>query len=445
MRARSTAALAALLALPALSAPGRAQGVPLQVLELGVGSGVQSGTGFASGPGEGPRLAFEHSVYFPGVPWMWIELDGTTLGPGSYVALLSAEDGGYQVLDAASIAEWSWRTAVFNGDLVHVQLWVAPEDPGSRLVLDRTLAGQAGYFEKSLCGSDDRVASTDNRVGRLTPAFCTGWRVTNGAMLTAGHCGTLSGNVMEFNVPASDPDGTTNASDPNDQYPVTPGSVLRENGGIGDDWCRYTVGPNSNTGLLPHQAYGLPFRVSVQTPSLFEVMRVTGFGGDTTPFGTTFGGNSANFTNQTAIGPYIGLDISSSSTASVEYQVDTEGGNSGSPVIRNSLGYAIGVHTNAGCSSSAGNTGTSFLASDLAAAVDDFPGASSRYVDAGHPQTSFEAGTVFQPFDTFLEGVNSTPVGKVLSIVTGSYPSGSIVITKAMSIQAPCGTVVIGD
>ena len=51
-------------------------------------------------------------------------------------------------------------------------------------------------------------------------------------------------------------------------------------------------------------------------------------------------------------------------------QVDTEGGNSGSPVINETNGVAVGVHTNAGCTSGGGfNTGTSTFNTGLWAQI----------------------------------------------------------------------------
>jgi hypothetical protein len=56
---------------------------------------------------------------------------------------------------------------------------------------------------------------------------------------------------------------------------------------------------------------------------------------------------------KTHTGPYFALV-----GTRLEYQVDTSGGNSGSPVIYEPTGEVIGVHGQAGCSSTAGNKGT---------------------------------------------------------------------------------------
>jgi hypothetical protein len=54
------------------------------------------------------------------------------------------------------------------------------------------------------------------------------------------------------------------------------------------------------------------------------------------------------------VGPYVTF-----TGTTVQYQTDTTGGNSGSPIILEDLGVAIGVHTNGGCDSGGGqNSGT---------------------------------------------------------------------------------------
>jgi hypothetical protein len=80
-----------------------------------------------------------------------------------------------------------------------------------------------------------------------------------------------------------------------------------------------------------------------------DVIRITGYGTDTTPA-------TASQTNQTSTGPYV-----TTVGTSIRYAVDTMGGNSGSPIIFEATGVAVGVHTHGGCTSTPGsaNSGTS--------------------------------------------------------------------------------------
>ena len=74
--------------------------------------------------------------------------------------------------------------------------------------------------------------------------------------------------------------------------------------------------------------------------------------------------------------------IAGASLSSLQYAVDTTGGDSGSPVINDGTGEAIGIHTHAGCSAGGGaNNGTSLnlpalqnvLATPMGVCVDGAP------------------------------------------------------------------------
>jgi hypothetical protein len=126
--------------------------------------------------------------------------------------------------------------------------------------------------------------------------------------------------------------------------------------------------------------------------------------------------------------------------------VDTQGGNSGSPIIVDGTDLTVGIHTNGGCTQTGGaNAGTSFENDNLETALRDFSGvgANVRHVDNGHiVAQALQDGTVFRPFDTLAEAVNSVPAGGVVSIVTGSY-GGGITISKPMTLRAPVGPVTL--
>ena len=70
--------------------------------------------------------------------------------------------------------------------------------------------------------------------------------------------------------------------------------------------------------------------------------------------------DTTNQTQQTHVGT-LSTNTGGANSGTLRYNVDTQGGNSGSPVIVEGGNVAIGIHTNGGCTSTGGtNAGTSF-------------------------------------------------------------------------------------
>jgi hypothetical protein len=399
-------------------------------------------------------VAFRQTVRLPNVPWLQLRFGEYNLGKQSYITVTSLKDGHKQRLDAKGLRQWRDATAYFNGDAVDVELHVAPGEKEifvriNELVVGERASGDQKIFQQeSICQTtDDRVASNNPGAGRIVPVGCTGWIVSNGTHLTAGHCVGTNMQIMEFNVPASNSDGTINHPAPQHQYPIIATTVRFANNGIGDDWAVFDCAPNANTGLLPAQAQGAFFRMSRDSNP--ATVRVTGYGldGPGPPLGN-FGAspprNADSQTQQTHAGPNLGETVSGNVTAFFSYRVDTQGGNSGSPIIVDGSALTIGIHTNAGCGAAGGsNSGTSFENDDLEIAIQAFLGTDVQYVDQGHPAT-IRDGTVFRPRLNVNAAINAAPSGGVVSIVTGSY-SETMTITKALTLTAPVGAVIIGN
>ena len=409
-------------------------------LDSGIHDGLTDSTA-------GTFVAFHTVIQVPNAPWIRLHFGEYHLDSLTYITINSLEDSGRQRLDARSLPQWNNSSAYFNGDAVEIELHVAPEDRSVFFRINQISVGEREDAEAlgktiSLCGSDDRISSTDPAVGRILPVRCTGWIASNGSHLTAGHCEVLGDmDILEFNVPASDDDGTINFSDPVDQYPINQPSINFTNGGIGNDWAVFDCNPNSNTGLLPVQAQQSFYRMS-RDDNPGEV-RVTGYGSDSTPPGSGGGRNSDSNTQQTDSGPFLEEDIQGASDVVIEYIVDTAGGSSGSPVIVNGTTLTIGIHTNAGCNPpDQGNHGTGFENDALESAIQTFPGSNVKYADKGHPVT-LEDGTVLRPYNTVTEAVNAVSSGGIVSIVTSFY-NETMTISKAMTLEAPVGMVTIG-
>jgi hypothetical protein len=317
--------------------------------------------------GTQPAIVISRTVHVAGAEWLRIAFKGVELagnpelGTGAILRVTSFADGAVQELNSAHLAQWQYTTAYFNGDTVQIDIEAQPGTGSSRLALGRAWVGAGAT--KSQCGPvDDRVLSSDPRSGRALPIGCSAWIFDDcrHCLGTAGHCSTSSLQVIEFNVPLSTAGGSLVHPPPEDQYAVDVSSKQSQNNGIGFDWGYFGVFANSNTGLFPHQKQGSWYTLTPPPPfNASHEIRITGYGTDSSPA-------AHNQVQQTHKGPWTLI-----SGSRLEYQADTTGGNSGSPVIHEPTGQVIGVHTNAGCqtSGSGSNSGTGRSNTSWAAAL----------------------------------------------------------------------------
>lgn len=355
-----------------------------------------------------PAIAYSEVVSVPWAPFLRVRFAEAVLGGdpaqenATRLRITSAADGAVQWFDAQSLRNWNNGSAVFNGDTVYLDVISAGDPAPSRLVVGSVTAGVGMPFEvRSICGpTDDRILSSDNRQGRHWPIGCTAWMIndTNGGFLTAGHCSTDSADVIQFEVPLSTPGGNAVAPPPDKQYPVDGSSVQQVDGGIGNDWGYFSVLPNSNTGLMPVQVYGVRYTLSASAPAVAgQTIRITGYGVVSSPVSATW-----NIVQKTHTGAYT----SRTSTA-LQYAVDTTGGNSGSCIFNETSGEAIGIHTHAGCSSSGGaNNGTNIGLPAVQTALANPLGAagSGRFAATGAVYVSSDAVNNFGTLNTATGG-----------------------------------------
>ncbi len=414
-------------------------------------------------------------IKIPEASWLRLRFDQWELGPDSYLLITAHEDGSRQRLDAGTLPLWHNTSAYFNGSAVTLELHAAPTDPQAFIHLNEILIGTpdgitnwpivATPLPASICGTtDERTRSNDRAIGRITDAnpvtsrwaFCTGWIIANGAHLTAGHCADPLSDfgILEFNVPASDADGSVNFAAADDQYPIDSSSATFHNNGRGDDWAVFGVYTNSNTGLYPVQAQEAFYRLAMPADADPQSLRTTGFGvdGPAPCFGdrnlagcSTAAQNSDNKVQQSNAGNYLG-ETGSPNDIYIEYQVDTQPAGSGSPVLSRTttVSMAVAIHTTGGCTGTYGNSGTSFAHTTLSTTIATFPAPIVTYVDQRHPLTPVvQSGSIFRPWANINLGVYFAPNGTLLSIVKGDY-SELITITKAVTLTAPVGLVSIG-
>ena len=297
-----------------------------------------------------PLILDTHEIVVPGASSIRLLLTDAQLGPKDAILVRSLWDAQTQRLTAAELVQWQNSSAYFNGDTLYLSLLVQPGSTASYEIA--TVLVEAGPIPSgdSICGpTDDRVLSQDWRSMRaLGSSFCTVWAAGPECLLSAGHCsGTLS--VAQAEVPLSTATGSLVQPPVDRQWPILAGGVTN-NGGVGNDYAVRLVGTNSQ-GVRPADLYGY-FTLATTVPAAGAAIRVTGYGSTTSAFAslTWYG------VNKTHAGPFVGLN-----GFQLQYTPDTTGGNSGSPVILDSTGEAIGIHTHGGCTSTGGSNSGTFL------------------------------------------------------------------------------------
>ncbi len=310
--------------------------------------------------GEAEKVVWQETVTVNDAEWIRLNfkqlvLAGNPLGgPSSTLRVTSLTDNAVQLLNAETAQQWRNTSAYFNGNAVKLELIAAPNNRMNLIVVDDVTAGQVPPPDvtETICDDvDDRILSNDPRAGRTAPGGCSAWLFNDRAncMLTAGHCAP-STEVILFNVPLSNSNGGMQFPGPEDQYAVDFQSFQSVNGGVGNDWGYFGVFPNSTTGLTAFEAQGDSFLLADPPPLQDgDMIRITGYGSTSFPVDPTW--NSAQ---KTQVGPFAAVTQNQ-----LGYRTDTTGGNSGSPVIFEATGEAIGIHTHGGCGSGGGmNLGT---------------------------------------------------------------------------------------
>ena len=289
-------------------------------------------------------------VLVPAVAWLQLRFAAATnLPAGSRLRLTGMRDRVVQWFDGGSLRDYQFVSAFFNGDRVEVALVLAPGTRGNRVALAAVRCGELYFGTDLICGADTRTPSTDPRVARID-GCCTTFLVDERNLVTAGHCmGGIGGQLVNFNVPLSDPAGNPQFPPPQDQYALLPGSLTSVANGLGDDYAVMSTVRNANTGLYPGQAQGSWFTAVVPSTTALHPVRVTGYG--TSAVNATW-----SLAQKSDTGPRQSL-----SASLLQYFVTVTGCNSGSPVIHAVLAdQVLGVVTHAGCSGGGSNYGTGF-------------------------------------------------------------------------------------
>jgi hypothetical protein len=343
------------LALLLTTSAALAQVHPLEQIPIE----VSVDSGFVENLGTERSVIFTEVVAAADISWIRLSFDDALLGAApagaqpTELRITSLLDGAQQHMRAVHLQQWQNSTAYFNGSAVLLEIIADPGAAPSRVKVTEGTGGLLTVnIEETICGpTDDRILSDDVRIGRLVPVGCTAWIIDDAShcFLTAHHCARTA-DVMEFHVPLSGSSGAIQHPGPEDQYAVDPVSMQAAGVGVGNDWAYFGCFANTETGLTAYEAQGDFLVLADSAPPVSgQQIRITGYGTTTLPVP-----NEWNQVQKTHVGPYNDL-----SGTVVSYVADTTGGNSGSPVINEDDGLAIGIHTHGGCTSGGGaNNGT---------------------------------------------------------------------------------------
>lgn len=344
-----------------------------------------------------PVLRGERTIAFDGAAWLQVRFSNISLGLGGTLTVVG-QDRQSQRFSEALLRDWGGRTAMFNGSEITLTLEPGEGVEGQAVIeeivvglppsdgaegLDALRGAIGPSFERfrvqeiptgarpealdeSICQpSDDRTASSNPLIGRIVPVGCTAWIVEGGALLTSGHCMGAGMQMVHFDVPPSQANGTIVAPPIASQYAVIAGSVVGEDTVSGNDWAKFHVSANTESLRTPIADRG--GFVAVSNDATPDRIRITGFGLDGPPPNFGSGGASRNAdsqTQQTHVGDSGQLILGAGGAASITYRVDTQPGNSGGPILSEDAGgnLSVGIHENGGCgsASSTANNGTSF-------------------------------------------------------------------------------------
>ncbi|PIK15526.1 serine protease [Halobacteriovorax sp. JY17] len=210
------------------------------------------------------------------------------------------------------------------------------------LLINSSLASRCERGDRELTQRSEimRIRSTLNE----KDSSCTAFLISKSCAVTAGHCSDHF-EWAEFNLPASYGDEITNSS-AEDTYRVRKKTANYNFGQTGDDYAVFKLEKNQVTGLYPGEVYGY-LEISHSRPLKGESIQIIGYG-------LSFQDEHSYLSQKSSYGNVTSSDYRRgypfiANLSSVTYDATTSGGDSGAPIIRNSDGRVIGVHTKGMC------------------------------------------------------------------------------------------------
>ncbi|MEM9834198.1 MAG: FlgD immunoglobulin-like domain containing protein, partial [Bacteroidota bacterium] len=439
-------------------------------------------------------------VSYSGTSSLRLYFDKVQLGPNSYL-LLEGSDGAQQKMDSQALKNWRNSSAYFNGQSVKVSLYQAASEEAVVKLKEMKVnekennhkVSQVSLANTSQARMEDKqdISPWATAVGRFTDGTFvhgTGWIAANGAIVTDNRFGgrnfaasDAGGNsdllekydIIEFNVPLSNPDGTVNHPSPEDQYPINTESELYRliegktmgfyEGAIKIKTYDYDFGnqtrhvnggytimealPNS-TGKRPGERLGQYFQVLRHNSGWV----MNGMEMELFHYGRFDDGGIGNRTRQKVSvvlnDPNDWLKRVSDKDRFLVYNTPVlieyfwDENMEGAPVVFPGSNIAVGIHSEGRETNDTPSLGTGFRDQDFRKHLGEFFTTAVTYVDQASVAGSGN-GNIYEPYLTISEGSQQAADNDILNIARGSY-NESVTINKPLKLSAPVGAVVIG-
>ena len=124
-----------------------------------------------------------------------------------------------------------------------------------------------------------------------------------------------------------------------------------------------------------------------------------------------------------------------------EGDITLSDGDAGAPITYSGYNIAIGVHND--FLRWPPSVGTGFRSDDLLSTVDNFFSTVMVYVDQSS-EWDASTGAIDKPYFEVWDGIEGAEINGIVNIVKGAY-NEPMYITKAVTLVAPVGHVVIGE
>lgn len=436
-------------------------------------------------------------VNYPNTTSIRLYFEDTQLGNESYL-LLEGIDGAQQKLDAEGLKNWRNSSAYFNGGQVKVSLYQAPGDlvtfrikelkvneeikgreaQARKITAPPTATANIGEFNQA----DLPHAAAVGRFTNGSNSFGTGWIAPNGAIVTSEsvmeNVAWNGYDIIEFNVPPSNSDGSVNHPGPQHQYPVVASpfgdnnnfavfSFKKSKGYEAENepgleisayrttWAIVEALPNG-TGLRPGERQQQYFRIATNPGSFtLDAMDVEvdifHYGSYPEDIVHPEDYRTLRMTTTKLLVPKNNIHrvryLSDGNIESEHMLIYHKKGDDpfssamGAPITYHQSNVAIGVHHTFYVHAPAGAVG--FKNNLFRDKLNNYFTSNVVYVDAEGLYGNNSTGEIHKPYVQLSDGINNAPEDATIYIAKGSY-NESVTINTPMTLKAPVGIVRIG-